>query len=219
MRNAFLSKVAMKNLRRALVFWGVAAGFLFCVSSADADGPVPVTASTVVSSAPAGSHSSKTEVRVERHKHRHHRVYRAAADAVPDFTMPEVADGRPFHLRAHLGQVVLIDFWATWCGPCRMAIPHLITLEKKFGGPNFTVVGVSLDQQGPAVVRPFASAWKLNYPVVVDSDGSLARSYGGIRAIPTTLVIDRHGSVVGSLVGYYPLEAYEELVRKALKAG
>lgn len=205
------SKDAM-NFSRALVFWGVAAGFLFCVASAEADDGAPVAAVVATPSAPSGGLA-----KAPKHKHRH-RVYQAASDAVPDFTLNEVSDGKPFHLRGHLGQVVLIDFWATWCGPCRMAIPHLIELQKKFGGRNFTVVGVSLDQQGPDVVRPFAKQWNLNYPVVVDTDGSLARDYGGIRSIPTTLVIDRRGSVVGSLIGYYPFEDYENLVRKALRA-
>ncbi len=203
----------MKIFRTAL-FLGVAAAFVVCVANADADSngsaaPAAVSATAAPSHAPARRHHARA-----RHARRR---YLPAADAVPDFTLNQVANGKPFHLYAHLGQVVLIDFWATWCGPCRMAIPHLIELQKRFGGRNFTVVGVSLDQQGPDVVRPFASAWKLNYPVVVDSDGSLARSYGGIRAIPTTLVLNRHGSVVGSLVGYYPLSAYEALVRKALR--
>jgi thiol-disulfide isomerase/thioredoxin len=152
------------------------------------------------------------------HKHKH-KVYHAAPDALPDFTLNEVISGKPFPLRGHIGQVVLIDFWATWCGPCRMALPHLIELENKFGGKDFTVVGVSLDQQGPDLVRAFAQQWDLNYPVVVDTDGSLAREYGGIREIPTTVVIDREGRVVGDpLIGYRPFSDYEDLVRRAFKA-
>jgi thiol-disulfide isomerase/thioredoxin len=196
------------NLSRKLLTVLVVSGSLFVGVSASADQPAaaPVSATTQAAAQP------------KPHKHKH-KTYQAAADAVPDFTLPRVSDGKPFHLRGHLGQVVLIDFWATWCGPCRMAIPHLIELQKKYGGKNFTVVGVSLDQQGPAVVQPFAQQWNLNYPVVVDSDGSLARDYGGIRAIPTTLVIDREGRVVGDpIVGYRPYEEYEALVQKALKS-
>ncbi|HTB21075.1 MAG TPA: TlpA disulfide reductase family protein [bacterium] len=186
-------------------------GLLLCCAparatdSAQGGGAAPALSATA--SAPAAP----------KHKHKH-KVYHAAADAVPDFTLDTV-DGKPFHLRDHIGQVVLIDFWATWCGPCRMAIPHLIELQKRYGGRNFTVVGVSLDQQGPAVVAPFAQAWNLNYPVVVDQDGSLSHLYGDIRAIPTTFVIDREGRVVGDpLVGYRPYDDYKELVLKALKS-
>lgn len=100
-----------------------------------------------------------------------------------------------------------------------MAIPHLIDLQKKYGHHGFTVVGVSVDQQGPDVVRAFTQNWKVNYPVVVDGDGSVARDYGGVRAIPTTVVIDGTGRVVGDpLIGYRPLEEYEALIKKALKA-
>jgi thiol-disulfide isomerase/thioredoxin len=166
----------------------------------------------------AASGGSMSPAPALKHKHKH-KVYHAAPDAVPDFTLDDVVTGKPFHLRDHIGQVVLIDFWATWCGPCRMAIPHLIQLENEYGGKNFTVVGVSLDQQGPDVVRAFAQQWDLNYSVVVDSDGSLARDYGGIREIPNTWVIDREGRLVGDpLIGYRPYSDYEELVKRALGA-
>jgi thiol-disulfide isomerase/thioredoxin len=151
------------------------------------------------------------------HKRKHKAAVQAAADAVPDFTLADV-NGKNFHLRDHLGEAVLIDFWATWCGPCRMAIPHLIELQTKYKNKGFTVVGISLDQQGPDLVRNFVTTWKVNYPVVIDLDGSVARTYGGVRAIPTTVVIDAQGRVVGDpIVGYRPLEEYESLIRKALK--
>ena len=150
---------------------------------------------------------------------KHRTRIQAASDAVPDFSLAQVSNGKTFRLRDHLGEVVLIDFWATWCGPCRMAIPHLIELQKRYHNQNFTVVGVSVDQQGAAVVRPFTEQWNINYPVVVDQDGSVARDYGGIRGIPTTVVIDKTGRAVGALVGYRPLEEYEALIKKAMKAG
>jgi thiol-disulfide isomerase/thioredoxin len=203
------------NLSRTLTTGLVGLGLIgFALGALSAD-PAPAGLSPTASgAAPANAPAPAV-------KHRHkHKIYHAAPDAVPDFTLDTVSSGKPFHLRDHIGQVVLIDFWATWCGPCRMALPHLIELENKFGGKDFTVVGVSLDQQGPDVVRAFAQQWDLNYPVVVDSDGSLAREYGGIREIPTTLVIDREGRVVGDpLIGYRPFGDYEDLVRRALKAG
>jgi cytochrome c biogenesis protein CcmG/thiol:disulfide interchange protein DsbE len=197
---------------------GLSAGLRAAQATPEAAGSAAVSAPVAAPAALGVSGTTQAAAKPAVHKHKH-KTYHAAADAVPDFTLAQVSNGKPFHLRGHLGQVVLIDFWATWCGPCRMAIPHLIELQKKFGGQNFTVVGVSLDQQGPDVVRPFAQQWNLNYPVVVDTDGSLARAYGGIRAIPTTLVIDRQGRVFGDpLVGYRPFEEYEDLVRRALKA-
>ncbi|HTA17090.1 MAG TPA: TlpA disulfide reductase family protein [bacterium] len=200
------------NFSRTLVTGLAALGILgFGLGALTAD-------STPSGASPTASGAAMSPARPAAHKHKH-KVYHAAPDAVPDFTLNEVISGKPFHLRDHIGQVVLIDFWATWCGPCRMALPHLIEMENKYGGKNFTVVGVSLDQQGTDVVKAFAQQWDLNYPVVVDTDGSLARTYGGIREIPTTVVIDREGRVVGDpLIGYRPFSDYEDLVLRALKA-
>jgi thiol-disulfide isomerase/thioredoxin len=207
------------NLRR--LFTGTLAGALLLscglVRAADLtpSAQAPAAAATTVS-AQAGSATQTAEAKPKVHKHKP--KPQAAPDAVPDFTLIEVGNGKTFHLRDHLGEVVLIDFWATWCGPCRMAIPHLIELQKKYKNRGFTVVGVSLDQQGPDVVRTFTEQWKVNYPVVVDMDGGVARTYGGVRAIPTTVVIDATGRVVGDpLIGYRPLEDYEALIKQALR--
>jgi len=134
----------------------------------------------------------------------------------PDFSLVNVANGKTVTLSKLRGKVVLVDFWATWCPPCRMTIPHLMDLQKEYGGKRFTVVGISVDQQGEAAVKPFYSAWKMNYPVVIDQDGSVARNYGGIRSIPTGLLIDRHGRVITGFVGYRPKEELEGIVKKAL---
>jgi len=91
-----------------------------------------------------------------------------AHPTAPDFTLPDVMNGKSFRLADQKGKVVLIDFWATWCGPCRMAIPHLVELQRDYKSKGFEIVGVSLDQQGAAVVKPFYQQWKMNYTVVVD---------------------------------------------------
>jgi thiol-disulfide isomerase/thioredoxin len=134
----------------------------------------------------------------------------------PDFSLADVMDGKSFRLSEQKGKVVLIDFWATWCGPCRMAIPHLIELQKEYKGQGLRVVGISLDQQGPAVVKPFYQQWKMNYTVVIDSQGSVARDYGGIRSIPTALLIGKDGHVITGFVGYRPKEEYEKAIKAAL---
>lgn len=143
----------------------------------------------------------------------------SSADQAPDFSLAEVGTGKTFSLSANKGKVVLIDFWATWCGPCRMAIPHLIELQKEYGDKGFTMVGVSLDQQGEPVVAPFYRQWNMNYPVVIDADGSVARNYGGIRSIPTAVLIDKHGKIVNGFVGYRPKEVFEEAIKAELAKG
>ena len=141
------------------------------------------------------------------------------ADMAPDFSLTDVNTGKNFTLASMRGKVVLVDFWATWCGPCRMAIPHLIDLQQQYKGKGLQVVGVSLDQQGPAVVKPFYQQWKMNYIVGVDDQGQVARQYGGIRSIPTAVLIDKHGKVITGFVGYRPKEEYENAIKAALAKG
>lgn len=137
-------------------------------------------------------------------------------EPAPDFTLLDIQSGKPFKLSEQKGKVVLIDFWATWCGPCRMAIPHLIELHKQYKPQGFTMAGISLDQQGEAVVRPFYKSWKMNYPVMVDQMGEVARLYGGIRSIPTALLIDKQGRVINAFVGYRPKDEFENAIKAAL---
>jgi peroxiredoxin len=139
----------------------------------------------------------------------------AGQEMAPDFSLPTVQDGKVFQLSQQRGKVVLVDFWATWCPPCRMSIPHLIDLQKEHGGKDFTVIGVSLDQQ-PERLAPFVKEWKMEYPVVNDADGAVARAYGGIRSIPTGILIGRDGKVITGFVGYHPKEEMEAMVAQAL---
>lgn len=140
----------------------------------------------------------------------------AAYEVAPDFEMKDIASGKTFKLSDQKGKVVLIDFWATWCGPCRMEIPHLIELHDEYKHKDFTMVGVSLDQRGESVVIPFYKSWKMTYPVVVDQYGEVARNYGGIRSIPTALLVDKQGRIINAFVGYRPKEEFEAAIKAAL---
>jgi peroxiredoxin len=138
----------------------------------------------------------------------------ADADRAPDFTLPALS-GKPVHLSDYQGRVVLLDFWATWCGPCRMEIPHFKQLTEKYGGRGFVVLGVSLDDTGAEVVRPFVADHEIAYPVVI-GDQYTANRYGGVSALPTTFLIDRQGRVVKKYVGYRDLETFEEDIKPLL---
>ncbi|AEN72897.1 alkyl hydroperoxide reductase/ Thiol specific antioxidant/ Mal allergen [Rhodothermus marinus SG0.5JP17-172] len=122
----------------------------------------------------------------------------------PDFEAPGL-DGAPFRLSAHRGSVILLNFWATWCAPCRTEIPDLVALQRELGDRGLLVVGVSTDEEGAEVVAPFAANFKINYPVVLD-DGSVSEAYGGIWALPTTVVIDRAGRIRYEIIGIFPTE-------------
>lgn len=113
------------------------------------------------------------------------------------------------------GKVVVVDFWATWCGPCVGEIPGYIELQKKYGTAGLVIVGVSLDRGGPAKVSQFVKANGMNY-VVVMGDDSVAEAFGGIEAIPTTFLINREGRIVHHKTGAMPHEEYEKLVQQAL---
>lgn len=117
----------------------------------------------------------------------------------PDFALPTM-DGETFRLSAHRGKVVVINFWATWCAPCREEIPMFVRLQRELGDDGLQFIGVSLDEEGFEVVRPFARWMEVNYPMVVD-DGTVAPQYGGIPTVPTTFVIGPEGQVHGYAPG------------------
>lgn len=110
----------------------------------------------------------------------------------PDFESITLA-GDTFRLSAQRGEVVVLNFWATWCGPCRVEIPDFIQLQKELKG-EVQFVGVSLDKGGADVVRPFVEKMNINYPIIVNG-GAIARRYGGIPFLPATFVIGRKGRV------------------------
>jgi|GEM_PF-231660 peroxiredoxin len=124
-------------------------------------------------------------------------LYPAEYDVeAPDFSLPTL-EGDTYSLSNSRGNVVVVNFWATWCPPCREEIPDFIRLQEEYKDQGLTIVGVSLDEEGFDVVRPFAEQYDFNYPVVVD-DGTAAAAYGPIAVMPTTFLVDRKG-----LVRYY----------------
>jgi thiol-disulfide isomerase/thioredoxin len=117
----------------------------------------------------------------------------------PDFTL-KTLDGEDLVLSQLKGKAVLLDFWATWCGPCRESIPHLIQLHKAYRTKGFEVIGVSLDKGDVEIVRNFAKSMDIPYPIVIASD-DVARNYR-VTAIPTTFFIDKEGKIRERLTGF-----------------
>ena len=93
------------------------------------------------------------------------------------------------------GRVVVLNFWATWCAPCRVEIPRLITLAEAFDTADVLVVGVSIDEEGRAVVAPYAEEMGIPYPLIADPDHTMAEAYGGHYAVPTTFIVDQDGTM------------------------
>lgn len=135
------------------------------------------------------------------------------AEAVPPTPAPvwklKDVEGKVVTSESFKGKVVVVDFWATWCPPCRAEIPGYIELQKKYGKDGLVIVGISLDQKGPSVVKPFMEKFGINYPIVMGDD-EISAAFGGMDAIPTTFIIDRAGIIRDRKVGSEPTEDYEK---------
>src|SRR5262245_29933576 len=119
----------------------------------------------------------------EKQRSSHSEVQAATATArdtstAPEFALPNLK-GQTVHLSDFKGKVVILDFWATWCGPCKMEIPHFAELLKRHGTKGFTIVGVAMDEPGAEVVRPFVTKNKVEYHVLL-GDAYTANKYGGV---------------------------------------
>jgi len=124
---------------------------------------------------------------------------------VPDVTL-ETLDGASIALNEQDGNVLLINFWATWCAPCREEIPDLVDLQNELGEKGLTVIGVSLDREGASVVKPFADKHGINYPIVLDPDAELESELGPLQALPTTLVVNTDGTITRRIIGLFPTD-------------
>jgi len=116
----------------------------------------------------------------------------------PDFILKEI-DGKETKLADFKGKVLIVDFWATWCGPCRTEIPTFIVLQSQYASKGFSMIGISVDEQSEKA-KTFAADNKMNYPILM-ADEKVKRDYGGISTIPTTFVIDKKGIIRDSHVG------------------
>lgn len=127
-------------------------------------------------------------------------------------------DGKEVSSESFKGKVVVVDFWATWCGPCRVEIPGYVEMQKKYGKDGFAIVGISLDQAGAAVVKAFADKFAINYTILMGDD-AITQTFGGVEAIPTTFLIDRTGQIRDRKLGAEHSETYEQKVLSVLREG
>ena len=137
----------------------------------------------------------------------------------PALTFKDVATGAKVSLADLKGKVVVVDFWATWCVPCLGEIPGYIELQNKYGKDGLVIIGVSLDQAGPKVVKKFAKEKAVNYTLVMGSTDDLDALTGKPGAdivVPTTFLIGRDGKLVHAKRGAMPHEEYEAIVKRAL---
>lgn len=139
-------------------------------------------------------------------------------ETAPNFQLRDM-DGRVVSLSDLRGKVVLLNFWATWCGPCRIEMPAMERLYRTYDRKDFEILAVSTDAQGIAVTRPFQQENKLSFPILHDSDFRVGLSYGA-RTLPMTFMVDRQGIVRQHIFGARDWEAPEahQLIEMLMKS-
>jgi len=117
----------------------------------------------------------------------------------PNFTLKNL-DGKEISLSEFRGKHVLINFWATWCGPCKIEMPSLEVLYERFKDKNFVLLAISNDMFGANIVKPFVKAHKINFTVLLDQRLKVSNAFG-VVSLPTTFMIDPQGKIIGALFG------------------
>ena len=136
------------------------------------------------------------------------------SNPAPDFTLQDL-NGNWSSLSEFKGKVVILDFWATWCPPCKAEIPHFIELYDDYKDKGLEIIGVSLDFNANKILGAFVEENSINYTILI-GDRDVTDLYGGIMSIPTTFVIDRDGGIRKKYIGYKEKEVFEEDVKGLL---
>jgi peroxiredoxin len=135
--------------------------------------------------------------------------------AAPEFTLKD-ANGAAVKLADYKGKVVLLNFWATWCGPCKLEIPWFVEFEQKYKDRDFAVLGVSFDDDGWKSVRPYVEQHKINYRIMIGSE-AIGQLYGNVDALPTSFIIDRQGRIAARHEGLVDKQDYQNEILKLLE--
>lgn len=135
-------------------------------------------------------------------------------DSAPEFTL-KLTDGKDIKLSDNKGKVVIIDFWATWCPPCRRGIPDLVDIQKKYS-KDIVVIGISLDTETIDDVVPFMKKFGINYPVAYGT-AEVVKAFGNIEAIPTSFIVDKTGQIVDKHIGLVDKSVYINKIIELLK--
>ena len=167
---------------------------------------VSCTSGTADHQPQAGGSAAKSEVKAQGDR-----------KAAPAWTLKD-SDGRTVSLSDYKGKVVLLNFWATWCGPCKIEIPWFVEFEQKFKDRGFAVLGVAMDEEGWEIVKPYLQKNKVNYRVVVGND-QIAGMFGGVESLPTTFIIDKAGRITSTHVGLVSKSEYENEIVQLLGGG
>ena len=138
----------------------------------------------------------------------------AAMKTAPEFELKDV-EGNLYRSSSANGTVRLVDFWATWCTPCRQEVPMFKDFNATYGPKGFTLVGIAMDDEGVEKVKPFVDEMKIPYLTLIGNDG-VVDAFGGVVGFPTKFLIDREGRIVDSWVGEVPRAILEKRIQALL---
>ena len=139
----------------------------------------------------------------------------AIGSVAPEFSLKSVPDGRTVTLSSLRGKAVVVNFWATWCGPCKIEMPWLVDLQKKYGDKGLQIVGITKDDSDEATIAKFTQKMGVNYTILVGNQ-QVQDSYGGVGGLPTSFFLDRSGKVVHEIIGLDSESKFEDAIKKAL---
>jgi peroxiredoxin len=132
----------------------------------------------------------------------------------PDFTLQSL-DDKSVRLSDFRGKAVLLNFWATWCAPCKIEMPWFVELQKRYGSQGLQIVGVAMDDASKEDIAKFAKDMGVNYPVLIGKE-SVGDEYGGVPALPETFLIGRDGKIVDKIIGLKDKAEIEDTIKRAL---
>jgi thiol-disulfide isomerase/thioredoxin len=132
----------------------------------------------------------------------------------PDFSLQSL-EGKTTHLSDFRGKAVLLNFWATWCGPCKIEMPWFVDWQKEYGAQGLQIVGVAMDDASKEDIAKFAKDMGVNYPILIGKE-SVGDEYGGVPALPESFLIARDGKIVDKIIGLRGKAEIEDAVKKAL---
>ena len=151
-------------------------------------------------------------------RNRRHGATRLLGDVhgvpAPDFELTSL-DGKRVKLSDYRGKAVLLNFWATWCSPCKVEMPWFVDLQKKYGTDGLVILGIAMDDTETPKIAQFASEMGVNYPVLLGTD-QVSEAYGNVQFLPTSFYINREGKIIAKGAGLLGRNDIEENIRKAL---
>ena len=139
----------------------------------------------------------------------------AIGSMAPEFSLKSVPEGKTVTLSSLRGKAVVVNFWATWCGPCKIEMPWLVDLQKKYGDQGLQIVGITKDDYNEATIARFTQKMGVNYTILVGNHQVLDL-YGGVGGLPTSFFVNRSGKVVREIIGLDSASKFEDAIKQAL---